>query len=469
MRPSRFIVALLAIAGCPSEETGAGAGDGTTDGAGPMGIATSTTTATGAAATTGAATATGDDATTMSAPSPTTTGVDDGTTTTTTTGDGATTTGDDGTSTTTGVDETTGPPPEMPWEAKGCPDIYKQDILPTFELEISPTVLSKLEKEWASGDGDKPDHPLASFKYEDTVITDAVIQLRGNPKWWFQSPDKMQFEIKFNENDKQARFMGLKSVLFDAARYNESFLRDRLALKIMRDVGVPAPCANNARVVVNGEYYGLFVNIEKVDSEFLERYFEFPDGNLYKRDDWEKKTNEEDKDDSDVEELIDADNYAELDAVMNIDQAILEWAAEAVLPDNDGAWAGGLNYYVYNDPLTGFNIIPWDKDATFTRIPHDVDPYKYIKPNDHGRPFYDIVTKTPAGYQKYVQAIEHVLKTGYDAPTLQARIDEWSAQIDEAAKSDPNKPFSDGDYSDALKELRTFVKKRAEFVEDWLD
>src|SRR5690606_16708623 len=120
---------------------------------------------------------------------------------------------------------------------------------------------------------------------------------------------KMQCQVSFNKYDKKGRFRGLKKILFDAAEYNRSFLRDRLAMAIFRDVGVPAPCANNARLDVNGEYYGLFSNIEKVDSEFLERVFEFDEGNLYKRGGgWDKKTNEEDPDESDLEALLDADD-----------------------------------------------------------------------------------------------------------------------------------------------------------------
>ena len=44
-----------------------------------------------------------------------------------------------------------------------------------------------------------------------------------------------------------------------------SYLRD--------DLGVPASCVNNARLVINGEFYGLYANIEFLDEELLERLF----------------------------------------------------------------------------------------------------------------------------------------------------------------------------------------------------
>jgi len=278
----------------------------------------------------------------------------------------------------------------------------------------------------------------------------------------------MQLQISFNTYDKKGRFMGLRKLLFDCARYNESFLRDRLAMTILQDAGVPSPCSNNARLILNGKYYGLFTSIEKVDKEFLERHFEDPEGNLYKRAKWEKTTNESDPGVADIEVLLAAKTIDELDAAMHLEQAILEWAAEAAMPDGDGAWAGGLNFYVYNDPKTGFNVIPWDLDATFTRLGENTDPYTYIKPDNHGRPFYKIATGDPTWFKKYIEAIALVVDKAYDVDVLQHRIDTWSAQIATAVDEDPNKPFSTMDHLEAVQEMREFVAKRAAYLKTWL-
>lgn len=384
------------------------------------------------------------------------------------------TTGSDDSS--TGVTTGDGDPVEG-WTPKGCPDIYAQDLLPTFGLEVTSEVLAGLKAEWkAADDEDLTDFPLKSFTYEDITITSASIRLRGNADHW-PTQGKMQFEVQFNTFDKKGRFMGLRHVLFDAAEYNRSFLRDRLALSILRDAGVPAPCANNARVVLNGEYYGLFTSIEKVDKEFLERHFEDPDGNLYKRGGggslgWSKKTHEKDGDLSDIKKLNAAKDLGDLLEVLDLEQALLEWAAEAVIPDRDGLWAGGLNGYTYHDPRTDrFVMIPWDLDDSFTRLEPDVDPIKYEKPPEvfHGRPFYDIALASPAWRKKYVDAVEHVLNTAYDKHALQQRIDTWAAQIATAVAEDPNRPFTLGEHLDQVKAKRKFVAQRADFLEDWLD
>lgn len=410
---------------------------------------------------------TGDDSAASSSTSAgvVTSGSDAGDTTDTSDGSDATTTGES----TGGVD--TGDV----WMPEGCPVIYAQDLLPTFELELDPEDLAAIEAEWvALNDEDQAEHPLALFRYEDIVITNASVRLRGSASHW-ATQGKMQFEVSFNTYDETGRFMGLKHVLFDAAEYNRSFLRDRLALAILRDVGLPAPCANNARLVLNGEYYGLFTSIEKVDSEFLERYFEEPNGNLYKRaggtPGWKLKNNEEDPDKSDIQALNAADTVEELLAVMNLEESILEWATEAVLPDRDGLWGGGLNGYTYNDPKTGFNMIPWDLDDSFTRLEPDVDPVTWKKPPEvfHGRPYYDIALADPAWFQEYIEAIEFVLVHGYDVGILQDRIDTWAEQIATAVEEDPNRPFTLAQHLDKVDEKREFVADRAAFLADWLE
>jgi spore coat protein CotH len=355
-----------------------------------------------------------------------------------------------------------------------CDVVYSHDALPTFELGISESVWTALLDDWANGYANKeagleykPERPLDSFRYGDEVITNASVRLRGNPRWW-AGQNKMQFEISFNAYDKEGRFHGLRHVLFDAARSNRSFLRDRLALSVMRDVGLPTPCANNARVIVNDTYYGLFTNIEKIDKGFLERNFAEANGNLYKRARWEQKTNEDQPDDERLDALRDATTTLELDRYMDLDEALLEWAAEAVLPDGDGAWAGGLNFYLYDHRETGFMILPWDLDATFTRLDYDVDPMTYLKEDDHGRPFYDLALSDPALRTAYMAALEHVLTTGYRADVLQARIDAWAAQIAQAAADDVNKPFTTDEHLAQMAEEREFVAQRAAFVAEWL-
>jgi hypothetical protein len=472
MHHASLVLAVVTLVGCSSPAGGSATGGEAVTGVDPPGSGANDTSTTNPSLTTSGGAATGD---TMMVSGASTTGVMASTGGLASTGmaTGGSTTSGTSTADLTTSGSATGVDPEEPWAPKPCPAIYAQELLPTFELEIAPDELKALKKEWKAVDDDSlVEHALKAFKYEDIVITNATVRLRGNSSHW---PDqgKLQFEVSFNTVDKKGRFMGLKKVLLDAAEYNYSFLRDRLALAILRDAGLAAPCANNARLVLNGEYYGLYTSIEKVDSEFLERNFEHSDGRLYKRggSGWYKKPNDAAHDVSDADTLDAAKTVAELLAVMNLDQAILEWAAEAVIPNRDGAWAGGLNMYIYNDLKSGFHVIPWDLDDTFTRLPFDTDPITFKKsPKEvfHGRPFYDIALDDPVWFDKYIAAVDHVVTHAYDVPVLQGRIDAWAEQIAVAAAEDPNKPFTTAEHLERIAEKREYVAQRAAFLAAWL-
>jgi hypothetical protein len=370
-----------------------------------------------------------------------------------------------------------------PLDEDGCHGLYAQDLLPTFELIMPEDVWDQLKDEWDNGSDNKqngidanPYHPLEEFRYGDIVITDAQIRLRGNPTWW-EPYDKMQFQIGFNQNNKQGRFLGLRRLGFDAATYNRHMLRDRLALDIMRDMGIYAPCANNARVVVNGEYYGLFTNVEKLDEEFLQRVFDDPSGDLWDRHDWELKTNKDSSSDTRLLALIEAESMEELETYLDVEQSLAVHAAEAIIPDSDGMWAGGWNYFLYDDPLRNkFVMLPWDMDNTFERFhdapdgdyPTNPDPVVWEKPTTHGRPWYDMALEDKEWFMFYVEAIEQQFAAGYQIETLHLRIDTWTAQIHDSVFEDSNKPWSNEEYLEEVQRLHDYVDTRYEFMVDWL-
>jgi hypothetical protein len=355
--------------------------------------------------------------------------------------------------------------------------------LPTFELTISPETWELLESEWNNGQANEdlgvdphPNHPLKEFRYGDVIITDAKIRLRGNPSNW-DADNKMQFQIGFDKNNDSGHFLGLKKLLFDAATYNRHMLRDRLSLSVMRDMGLAAPCANNARLDVNGEYYGLFTSLEKLDGNFLERAFDDPTGDLWDRHNWELKTNLDTANDGRIQALRDADSLEELETYLDLEQALRVFAAEAILPNSDGIWAGGLNFYVYDDPLRGkFVVVPWDLDNGLDRFngppdgeyPINPDPVVWEKPTTHGRPWYDLALGDPEWFSYYLQSLEQQLASGYAIEELHARIDTWTAQIQDSVFEDANKPYSNDLYLNKVEELHEYVQGRHDFMVNWL-
>jgi hypothetical protein len=374
------------------------------------------------------------------------------------------------------------PPPDE----EGCHAIYAQDLLPTFELTIDEDVWDQIAWEWehgaeqdAKGLDPDPYHPLAEFRYGDIVITNAEIRLRGNPDYWWDDPNKWQFQISFDNVDKKGHFLGLEVLAFDAATYNRHMLRDRLALSIIRDMGVIAPCANHARLNINGEYYGIFTNLEKIDKLFLERVFDDPSGDLWKRQNWSLQTNKKTANDDRLDALNAAKTIEELETYLDVEQALTVYAAEAIIPDSDGGWAGGKNFYLYDDPLSGvFKLIPWDMDNTFEvfddgkngEYPNNPDPVVWHKKvRYHGRPYYELALEDEDWFWVYIDIIRTQFEAAYDVAVLHEKIDTWTAQIQESVFEDTNKPYSDEKYLKKIDELKDYVEERHDWMEDWLE
>lgn len=71
-------------------------------------------------------------------------------------------------------------------------------------------------------------------------------------------------QLKINWLDADAKFYGLKKIQLHSMNQDNSPMRERLAFWLFRAMGVPAPRSVHARVVINGQYVGLFALTEEV-------------------------------------------------------------------------------------------------------------------------------------------------------------------------------------------------------------
>jgi len=356
--------------------------------------------------------------------------------------------------------------------------VFAQDVLPEYDVEISAPEWAAITYEFlhrpereAQGLDPTPYHPI-ELRYQGSAEAAGVmIRLKGDSSWAqaveLDPHPKMQFVISFNEVDRHRRFHGLRKVELDMPRDDFSFLRQRLALWYMRSLGIPAQCANSARLVINGRYYGLYTALERMDKEFLQRKFPgASDGDL-----WEGgrviKTNEDTFDPARNDAFWAVESTAELAGLADLDASVRDWAALAMIPDTDSYYGGHHNYMLYDHPTRGFLWLPHDLDATFDYDILELDP---IYPDRVNQPkkHYLLVMHDPAWVARYVEDLR-AARAGYDLAALEARVDAWSAQIATAAAEDEMKPFAHDDHLYAIQSLHDAPATRAAYVDAWLD
>jgi hypothetical protein len=369
------------------------------------------------------------------------------------------------------IEEVPGLVIEDSWPER-CSDLYPSSSLSTFELEISDDVWAAIQSDCSNWS--QTYRPVV-FSYLGESVS-AMARLKGNWSW---SCDKLQFIISFNEEDPDGRFHGVRKVVLDAPWYDHSLLHERLAFSLFEERGLPYSCANNARLVINDEYYGLYANVERIDHEYLERHFEEYEGNLYQGGS-ELKTNEDVYDTSDIEALNAAHGVDEIAALVDLDQAVAEWSMEAMIPAMDNYWAGvEINYYLYNHPSQGFVYLPYDLDISFGDAAYTdgslvwpyalySDPIHYEHSGWRKEALVETVLADPWWCSRFVEELE-LSRAAFVPEELIEKIETWDAQIRAELVADPHKTFSDSQHTAAIAHLQTFVTERAAFVDSWLE
>ena len=153
-------------------------------------------------------------------------------------------------------------------------------------------------------------------------------------------------------------------------------------------------CFNSsfATVSVNGKYFGLYLEVENMDVNFLKGHLLPETGSLYKatkdgacmsifdeiEKNWEKKTNKNESWD-DLKELIEKvdtvskeNYYAFIQETFNYTDFVNMLTLNLYLANGSTYYH---NYYLYHHPNGKWELLPWDMDKSLSY--YDWMPYQY--------------------------------------------------------------------------------------------
>ena len=270
--------------------------------------------------------------------------------------------------------------------------IFDDSVLPEVRILIDQNSLNAIYTNVLS-DQEYP----ATFIFIKGGVVDTVenigFRLRGNTSRFSQ---KKSFKISFDTFVDGREYYGLDKMNLNGEHNDPSIIRSKLSWTLFEMAGIRASRANHVTVYINDEYYGLYINVEHIDNEFVEGRFGSDAGNLYKcyygadlhylgpdQKDYklidggvryELKTNQEADDYSDLVFLtyVLSNNYTDLKFEQEIEDyldvdGVLRWMAVDILTGMwDNYWFNKNNFYLYKNPVTKrFHIIPYDYDNTF--------------------------------------------------------------------------------------------------------
>ncbi len=371
--------------------------------------------------------------------------------------------------------------------ALSADSMFEPTTVVVIDLTLPPASVAALE---ADPEGD---YVEGTFALAETTGTPAGtgpfsapltvgIRLKGDGS--FRDLDgKAAFKIKFNEFVKGQKFLGLKKLTLNNMVQDPSMLHEALAYEAFGAAGVPAPSAGYADVRLNGEEFGLHLNLETLDDVALEKRFgafEDPPQHLYEAGPGVDVTpggagsfevDEGDEDDrSDLEALIDAVNApsppgfaARVATVADLAEMRLMWAVEKYIGQWDG-YSGRPkphNYFLYSDPAGSFRMLPWGTDQAWT----ETEP-RFGSPG--GLMFEACLAEVPCAgaYREDLEAVRGAV----GGPDLDPRAAMLAAQLApwQALETLPRRPFDQAQVARGVAGVRDFVARRPAELEAWL-
>jgi CotH protein/invasin-like protein len=217
------------------------------------------------------------------------------------------------------------------------------------------------------------------------------IRLKGGKGSFRDLTEKAAFKIKFNEFVSGQKFLGLKKMTLNNMVQDASMIHEVLAYKAFRSLGVPASRTGYAYVYLNGEDFGMHLNIETLDDVYLKKWFgsfQEPPQHLYEgeyKDDvrvadvgkFEIDEGEDDRSDlialaTAADGSTPADFSDRVGPFADLAEMTRMWAVEKYIGHWDG-YSGKTefgydlpnNYYLYSDPAGVFQMMPWGTDQTW--------------------------------------------------------------------------------------------------------
>lgn len=120
----------------------------------------------------------------------------------------------------------------------------------------------------------------ATLRWRGIEFPGVGVRVKGNGSF---SPitEKPSLKIEFDKFAEGQDFFGLDVLVLDNMLSDGSKLKERLAYRMYREMGVPAARAAHCLLVVDGVPYGLYTHLEDVDDRLLARWFARSDGPLY--------------------------------------------------------------------------------------------------------------------------------------------------------------------------------------------
>ena len=389
---------------------------------------------------------------------------------------------------------------------EGSPPLYNPQTLRTLYLRFHHEDWYEQMSSFYRTDIEVP----AELIVDGKVYPEVGVHFRGTSSYFTVGSEKKSFNIAVDYAEDGQRLYGYKTLNLLNGHVDASFLREVLYNQISRDY-IPAMKTNFVKLVINGENWGVYINLQQYNKDFLAEWFDTKRGIRWKvgpgrggaltyagddpsayQETYQLKTSNVENpweglialtkmlDDS----TSDAELAEKLPVVLNIDQVLWQLAVSNVFMDDDGYIHKGGDYTLYQDVNGRFHLVPHDNNESlrFGRSgrggPGGGGPGGWswgdlengmVSPIAHednaGRPLIKRLLSNPQWRARYLAHVRTVRDEWLDWEVFEPIIKEYQALIDTEVQKDDKKLYGYEEFATGVPaDLERFVNQRREHL-----
>ncbi len=345
----------------------------------------------------------------------------------------------------------------------------------------------------------------ATFGYYGEIYDSVGVRFKGNASMAAYPSVKKPFKIKFNEYREDQEFYSLTKLSLSNEYRDPSLLREKIMYEVINDY-IPSSRTNFIKLFINGQYWGLYTNIEQVDQIFVERNFGLDEsGNLFKGDpygtlEWlgpepeqyfpfyELKTNEVINDWSGLIHFIDYLNNTSIDELQDSLETVFHphnflffTALNNFFLNLDSYVYKGHNFYIYQrNDTEKFVHVPWDLNLSFGNYSAGLSHQEMIElpirwSGGGPKPLIDQLFLVSNYNEIYEMDYKYIIENAIVLDELFTRIDALVNLIRPAVYADTLKMYSNEDFENSIDDdlqignihffgIKSFISARKENI-----
>ncbi|MGI6454201.1 MAG: CotH kinase family protein [bacterium] len=341
------------------------------------------------------------------------------------------------------------------------------------------------------------ERPVATEMFDDTgkrwFQVDAGIRIHGGASR--ERSDKKSFRLYYRSaiGPSRLEFPVIPSTsvssfdrLILRAGYNDSwvhwdaeqrrlavYISDELGRRLHEDMGYVVSHGTFVNLYINGEYFGIYNLVERIDEEFLRSYYDYDEWDILTSDElkegdylaWNQLQNFVNRNDLSVQR-----NFDRLTEMIDLDQITAYYILNIYVQNHD--WPHH-NWYAARErsPQGKWKLFVWDIEDSFSsgasRGEYNLNTFERARQVDFLGTLFRRMLSNSQYQQYFIQRMEHYFETTLKKEHLLMRLDELADQVRDAMPMEAqrwNRNMNLDIWEAALDNARRFIDLREDVV-----